>query len=417
MEEIVDKRKRPHQLILIPTPHSQDLDHPHHHLVDDLIQQPMLEKNQGKLLQHVIGHGVLEEVQDMESQVTPLQTHRSGVRCLVTFVNYFSFDSPQMVHVNQSEVILPQAPNHQRILVHHDTPIVDQLILKTLILNPQHIIERKELKSVRQEKQILTKLFDPGVCSFLVTILGLISLPSGNQFTSEYDTLVSRKNDSSKKATRANSQRRHQTDLRGENEQSSIFDSFQLTSGNLKSFETTNQLSSSFSTSRRDPSSSSPFHPKPPLHQNHASLLDEIESSATEDDDEREEDRVRHSHPGVNSYLEQRRNSSGDEDGDDDDDSEGGMIFPTKPSVEYHEPHRGVEIDSVRKMNNKSPSQQQRDEEGERGRGDDDEANRPQGVKSSDQPSLARTETSNRGGQSDIDQRINALQKFLQKAR
>jgi hypothetical protein len=301
---------------------------------------------------------------------------------------------------NQQEAILRQDQGHQRPHAHHDTLVEDPLLWKLTLSH--RIRERKEPKSVRPNKQISTKLFEQGSSTpFLLDTSPHSAFSSSfsvsGHFTSEYDTLVTRKKD---KKAKANSER-HQANTLREHEPPSIFDSFQLTSGNLKSFETTSNLTS-FSASRRDAAPQS--HPKPPLHQNHISLLDEIESSPSESDN-----RVLR-HAGIKSSYAEQSNSS-DDDGNGDEDSEGEMIFPSKPSVVHRDTRDDhSEIPSMRKIN-KSP-QHQEEENG----GNDDS---PEGAKMTETITdrSSGNGNGNGGAQSDIDQRINALQKFLQKAR
>jgi hypothetical protein len=233
-----------------------------------------------------------------------------------------------------------------------------------------------------------------------------------------------------------------------EKERSAI-DSFLMTSGTFKTFELTDETNP-FPFSHQDSSlstfpfpTSTPAHTathtpssttmtattvskKPPLHQKQQqalSLLDEIESSESEP----EEDLHSRGHHGQghggnsqskNTTAQQQpptappvsapvrksySDSSSASEDNDDDDSEGGMIFPSQPS--------SIGIHGSRERERFLPSQNGASTEEDHQDGTTEES-----------PMDSFPESGRKGGAapagaSDIDQRINALQKFLQKAR
>lgn len=153
----------------------------------------------------------------------------------------------------------------------------------------------------------------------------------------------------------------------------SQMDSLLLTSGNLKTIEIASQHQS-LSNSWPDPT----FHPtKPPLHQNQTSHLDEIESSESE-----HEVQVRSRGELALSSVE----SSSD--------SEGGMIIPSKPSIHLRS-HEEVNSN----LHPKSSS----------------DLDAPRNPERESEPELPDKSNINR--ESDIDQRISTLRKFINKTR
>ena len=178
-----------------------------------------------------------------------------------------------------------------------------------------------------------------------------------------------------------------------ERERSAI-DSFLMTSATFKTLELATETNSSYAhhdSSFPFPTSTSSTNTskKPPLHHKQAlSLLDEIESSESEKEDRNK--KVTHQHPGRQSYSDESTS----------DDSEGGMIFPSKPSIEIRESREDANQSS--KISLLQNGNQEQDHHHE----------------VIDAPIDSFPDAGSKGGgQSDIDQRINALQKFLQKAR
>lgn len=149
-----------------------------------------------------------------------------------------------------------------------------------------------------------------------------------------------------------------------------------LTSGNLKVFEVSNQSNSI--SSWRD--SSLPLS-RPPLHQNHVSHLDEIDTSESEP-----EDRIRRA------QVPPRRSVSEDSNSD----SEGEMIIPSRPSATTTMRHE--------ESNNILP--------------DSGEANKQKVENIEEKESMTeRNDPSHTSRESDIDQRISTLRKFINKTR